>query len=86
MAADLNSFGAWKRALEDGGMDEYGMKRGKPLSDVGFLVLPLHTFHLCHLLAQHKNCHLHHANNIFLFNVHDLNASSMVYWNFACSS
>jgi ankyrin repeat protein len=34
MAAELKSLGAWKRALEEGGMDEYGVKRGKPLSDV----------------------------------------------------
>jgi len=34
MAAELKSLGAWKRALEEGGMDEHGVKRGKPLSDV----------------------------------------------------
>lgn len=33
MATELKSSGAWKRALEEGGMDEYGLKRGKPLSD-----------------------------------------------------
>lgn len=34
MAVELKSLGAWKRALEEGGMNEYGVKRGKPLSDV----------------------------------------------------
>ena len=38
-------LGAWKRVLEEGGMDEYGVKRGKPLSDVrlssSITVLPL---------------------------------------------
>ncbi|KAG6889323.1 hypothetical protein C0992_005649 [Termitomyces sp. T32_za158] len=34
MAVELKSLGAWKRALEEGGMNEYGTKRGKPLSDV----------------------------------------------------
>lgn len=34
MAVELKSLGAWKRALEEGGMDEYGVKRDKPLSDV----------------------------------------------------
>jgi palmitoyltransferase ZDHHC13/17 len=34
MAAELKSLGAWKRALEEGGMNEHGVKQGKPLSDV----------------------------------------------------
>ncbi|TFK36138.1 hypothetical protein BDQ12DRAFT_687341 [Crucibulum laeve] len=34
MAVELKSLGAWKRALEEGGMNEYGVKKGKPLSDV----------------------------------------------------
>ena len=34
MAAELKSLGAWKRALEEGGMNEHGVKRGKPFSDV----------------------------------------------------
>lgn len=34
MAVELKSLGAWKRALEEGGMDEYGVKKSKPLSDV----------------------------------------------------
>lgn len=34
MAVELKSLGAWKRALEEGGMNEDGVKRLKPLSDV----------------------------------------------------
>lgn len=34
MAIELKSLGAWKRALEEGGMNEYGIKRGKPFSEV----------------------------------------------------
>ncbi|KAF9037902.1 ankyrin [Hymenopellis radicata] len=34
MATELKSLGAWKRALEEGGMNEYGVKKAKPFSDV----------------------------------------------------
>jgi palmitoyltransferase ZDHHC13/17 len=34
MAVELKSLGAWKRALEEGGMNEEGVKKRKPLSDV----------------------------------------------------
>jgi hypothetical protein len=36
IVVELKSLGAWKRALEEGGMDDdaYGIKRGKSLSDV----------------------------------------------------
>jgi len=33
MAIELKSLGAWKRALEEGGMNEYGIKKGKPLNE-----------------------------------------------------
>ncbi|KAJ6626002.1 hypothetical protein B0H10DRAFT_569190 [Mycena sp. CBHHK59/15] len=33
MAVELKSLGAWKRALEEGGWDEEGVKRGRPLSE-----------------------------------------------------
>jgi palmitoyltransferase len=39
MAVELKSLGAWKRALEEGGMNEYGVKKSRPLSEVG----PLYT-------------------------------------------
>ena len=38
MAVELKSLGAWKRALEEGGMNENGIKKPKPLSDVSVLV------------------------------------------------
>jgi palmitoyltransferase ZDHHC13/17 len=34
MAIELKSLGAWKRALEEGGMNEDGIKKRKPLSEV----------------------------------------------------
>jgi palmitoyltransferase len=34
MAVELKSLGAWKRALEEGGMNEDGFKKSKPFSDV----------------------------------------------------
>ena len=34
MAVELKSLGAWKRALEEGGMNEYGIRKLKPLSNV----------------------------------------------------
>ena len=33
-AALIPPLGAWKRALEEGGMNEYGIRKQKPLSDV----------------------------------------------------
>lgn len=39
MAVELKSLGAWKRALEEGGMTENGIKKPKPLSDVSVCVL-----------------------------------------------
>lgn len=38
MAVELKSLGAWKRALEEGGMNEYGIKKPKPLSEVNILI------------------------------------------------
>lgn len=85
MAAELKSLGAWKRALEEGGMDEYGVKKGKPLSDVSpnvnYEQVTQSDFTILFCLAKYQNCHLHNAHNIFLSNVHDSNASALVYWN-----
>ena len=39
MATELKSSGAWKRALDEGGMDEYGVKCGKPLSDASVVLI-----------------------------------------------
>ncbi|KAJ2931938.1 hypothetical protein H1R20_g5163, partial [Candolleomyces eurysporus] len=50
MAIELKSLGAWKRALEEGGMNEYGVKRSKPLSDrntkIAIFILPTIFFYL----------------------------------------
>ncbi|KAF8900466.1 ankyrin repeat-containing domain protein [Gymnopilus junonius] len=50
MAVELKSLGAWKRALEEGGMDEYGVKRGKPLSDrntkIAIFIMPTIFFYV----------------------------------------
>lgn len=35
MAIELKSLGAWKRAMEEGGMSEFGVKKTKPLNEVG---------------------------------------------------
>lgn len=83
MAVELKSLGAWKRALEEGGMDEHGVKRGKPLSDVS-LSSVLIDFLLTFFLAKHKNHHLYYAYNLFLSNVHDLDTSTMVYGDITC--
>ena len=34
MAVELKSLGAWKRALEEGGMNEDGLKHQNPLNEV----------------------------------------------------
>ncbi|KAG7087803.1 hypothetical protein E1B28_013744 [Marasmius oreades] len=50
MAVELKSLGAWKRALEEGGMNEYGVKKSKPLSDrntkIAIFVMPTLFFYL----------------------------------------
>ncbi|KAI3614840.1 palmitoyltransferase akr1 [Moniliophthora roreri] len=50
MAVELKSLGAWKRALEEGGMNEYGVKKQKPLNDrntkIAIFVLPTIFFYL----------------------------------------
>ncbi|KAF8647576.1 hypothetical protein AX16_006615 [Volvariella volvacea WC 439] len=50
MAVELKSLGAWKRALEEGGMNEYGVKKGKPFSDrntkIAIFLLPTIFFYL----------------------------------------
>ncbi|KAL4077498.1 hypothetical protein J3A83DRAFT_4214067 [Scleroderma citrinum] len=33
MAIELKSFGAWKRAMEEGGMNEFGVVKAKPLNE-----------------------------------------------------
>ncbi|KIO01817.1 hypothetical protein M404DRAFT_1002774 [Pisolithus tinctorius Marx 270] len=35
MAVELKSFGAWKCSMEEGGMNEFGVKKAKPLNELG---------------------------------------------------
>ena len=42
MAVELKSVGAWKRALEEGGMNEDGIKKVGTLNEVRCFILPLH--------------------------------------------
>lgn len=50
MAVELKSLGAWKRALEEGGMNEDGTKKRKPLSErntkMAIFTLPTVSFFL----------------------------------------
>jgi ABC-type sugar transport system permease subunit len=50
MAIELKSIGAYKRALEEGGMSEDGHRKSKPLSDrntkAAILILPAFFFFL----------------------------------------
>ncbi|KAF7970447.1 hypothetical protein HWV62_23935 [Athelia sp. TMB] len=50
MAVELKSLGAWKRALEEGGMNEDGIKKQRPLSDrntkLAIFLLPTVFFYI----------------------------------------
>ncbi|KAI6142395.1 hypothetical protein BKA82DRAFT_4192141 [Pisolithus tinctorius] len=45
MAVELKSFGTWKRSMEEGGMNEFSVKKAKPLSErntcIAIFVLPV---------------------------------------------
>lgn len=95
MAVELKSLGAWKRALEEGGMNEYGVKKGKPLSDVSnYFISENHSY--IAFPAQYESRNIHATNTIFLFNFHDFIDSAVVYrnstrngrilWNASCTS
>ena len=44
MATELKSLGAWKRAMEEGGMSEFGVKKTKPLNEVSVAFVVLDIF------------------------------------------
>lgn len=50
MAVELKSFGAWKRAMEEGGMNEFGVKKVKPLNErntrIAIFLLPALFFYI----------------------------------------
>ncbi|KIN97759.1 hypothetical protein M404DRAFT_31968 [Pisolithus tinctorius Marx 270] len=55
MAVKLKNFGAWEHSMEEGGMNEFGVKKAKPLSErntrVAIFVLPtLFLYHIYHLV------------------------------------
>lgn len=52
MAHELKSIGAYRRALADGGRNEDGRVRDKPLSDVSWLFIPSHPSHPTHSVTQ----------------------------------
>ena len=86
MAAELKSLGAWKRALEEGGMDEHGIKRGKPLSDVCFVISRPPVVYANITPAKHENRNFYNAYYLFLCHVYDLDDLTMVYRHFSCIS
>ncbi|KAH6912148.1 DHHC palmitoyltransferase-domain-containing protein [Coprinopsis sp. MPI-PUGE-AT-0042] len=50
LAVEMKSLGAWKRALEEAGMNEYGIKRSTPLSErntkIMIFILPTVFFYI----------------------------------------
>lgn len=78
MAVELKSLGAWKRALEEGGYTEDGVKKKKPLSEVRYLTF---YFNLStkHCIAKHQDRHLCGTNIVPLAHVYDRNDSTMVH-------
>jgi len=46
MAIELKSFGAWKRAMEEGGMNEFGVKKAKPLNEVSYTLCSIFPPHV----------------------------------------
>lgn len=83
MAAELKSSGAFKRALEEGGLDDTGRPMKKPLSDVRISFLVGNSAACCLLSfdnkAQHQARNPHFTYSILLPDIHDLDCSSLVY-------
>jgi palmitoyltransferase ZDHHC13/17 len=85
MAVELKSLGAWRRALEEGGMNEDGIKQTKPFSDV--ILSPSSTDRqLMESPAQHQNSNLPPSDHIFLSHIYNARDSALVYWYHRCSS
>ena len=78
MAVELKSLGAWKRALEEGGYTEDGVKKKKPLSEVRYLTF---YFNLStkHCIAKHQDRYLRGTNIVPLAHVYDRNDFTMVH-------
>lgn len=78
MAVELKSLGAWKRAFEEGGMNEFGIKKAKPFSDVGLRPTVSRRF-LTFCLAQHQDCHFCHPYHLLLHDLHHCDPPPMVH-------
>ena len=81
VAVELKSLGAWKRALEEGGMNEDGIKRTKPFSDVRVFIFPVFSMLMVGPAAQYKNCNIYASDAIFLFDVYDTQHPALVHWS-----
>jgi ankyrin repeat protein len=78
MAVELKSLGAWKRAMEEAGLTEYGVVKAKPLNEVR----PCPSISDCNpdpVLAQYQNRYIRFTFLISIFHLHDTFYSSMVY-------
>ena len=94
MAVELKSLGAWKRALDEGGMSEHGIKRGKPLSDVCLSPDPSSCRVDGYFSAKYQDCHPLTPHVVLLSDFYDFDHLTMVYrystrisrvlWNASC--
>jgi len=78
MAVELKSLGAWKRAMEEAGLTEYGVVQTRPLNEVRFCP----SISNCNsdlILAQYQDCHIHFAFLISIFHLYNTCYSSVVY-------
>lgn len=80
MAIELKSFGAWKRAMEEGGMNEFGVKKAKPLNEVSSITLrsipPLML-----VQEEHSNRDLRFSSDIPVHHFHHSVHPTLVYWD-----
>ncbi|CCM05821.1 uncharacterized protein FIBRA_08055 [Fibroporia radiculosa] len=82
MAIELKSLGAWKRALEEGGMNEDGSKKRKPLSDVRGASSYSWTIPDDRPSSEkYQDCHFHAPHDLIFPHVYDPNDSPMVHRN-----
>lgn len=94
MAVELKSLGAWKRALEEGGMTEDGVKKVKPLGEVRLSFSPHFIFILVRLLIrdfercrmgsfleEYQDSDILSADYIPLPHVYDAQDPPMVHWH-----
>lgn len=78
MAVELKSLGAWKRAFEEGGMNEFGIKKAKPFSDVWLRPPPPCRF-LTLYSAKHQDRHFCDSNHLLLHDFYHRGPPPMVH-------